>query len=282
MTNYCTQDDVTAELKADSSATADLARIRNYIRTVSKRIDELMGSRRRPFFAPYIEQRKFLINGWRIDSWNNVFWLDNSPLLAFTAVLWGTTDRTSVSELYTDRNEINRGLRLTTSTSSWYSSELPPVFVKVTGTWGWHEDWDNAFDAVDTLQANINATVLTLTVADADGADLEGYTPRFSPGNFIQIGTEWMEVTAVNTTTNVLTVRRGRNGSTAAAHTSGDDVEVYQVDIRIRRACIRQAAMLYARRGAFQVETVDGVGAVTFPQDQLAELKATLQGFMYG
>jgi hypothetical protein len=42
------------------------------------------------------------------------------------------------------------------------------------------------------------------------------------------------------------------------------------------RAVTRQAALLYTRRGAFQVETLDGVGAITYPQDLIAELQVTL------
>lgn len=277
--NYTTLAAAKAELKADT--TADDNTLRNYIRIVSSRIDEMMGTPRRPYFAPYLEQRKYRIVPRRIDSYNNVFWLDNDPLLAFSAVLWGTTDRTSTSELYTDINEVARGLRLTNSSSTWYSTETPPVFVKVTGTWGWHEDWSNAWDAVDTVQADINASVTSVTVADVDGADLDGYTPRISAGNLIRMGSEYCEVTATNTTTNVVTIKRGVHGTTAAAHLAGVSAEVYRVDDRIKRVATRQASLLYARRGAYQVETLDGVGVVTYPQDLLAELRATLQGFQY-
>jgi hypothetical protein len=284
MTNYCTLDDVKKELVAKQAVnTTEEPKVRNYIRTVSSRIDELMGTPRRPFFAPYTEQRKFKVSPRRIDSVDNVFWLDNYPLLSVSNVLRGTSDITSIVEIYTDREEVDRGLRITDNYSSWYdcSGQFPPVFVKVTGEWGWNEDYDNAWDAVDELAADMLIDATTLTVVDADGADLEGYTPRFSPGNLIKVGSELMDVLSVDTATNILTVRRARNGTTAAAHTTADEVSIYQVDIRIRRIAIRQSAMLYARRGAFQVETLDGVGVITYPLDMLAELRATLQGFQY-
>jgi hypothetical protein len=89
-------------------------------------------------------------------------------------------------------------------------------------------------------------------------------------------------VTAVNTTTNVLTIRRGVNGSTPAAHVATTAINVWQVEEPVKRACIRQSAMMYARRGAFQVEVLDGIGVVTYPQDLLVELKNVLTEFMYG
>lgn len=284
MTNYCTLDDAKNELKANSAVnTTEEPKLRNYIRMVSSRIDELMGTPRRPYFAPYTEQRKFRVSPRRVNSWDNVFWLDNQPLLSISNVLRGTDDITSIVEIYTDREEVDRGLRITTCTSSWYdcTCQRPPIFVKVTGEWGWNEDYDNAFDAVDTVKdvAGINATVTSITVDDADGKDLEGYTPRFSPGNLIKIDDELMDIISI--AGEVLTVRRARNGTTPAAHLVNAPIEVYQVDIRIRRVATRQSTLLYTRKGAYQVETLDGVGVVTYPQDMLAELRATLQGFQY-
>jgi hypothetical protein len=154
--------------------------------------------------------------------------------------------------------------------------------IKVTGIWGIHNNYSGAWVKYDDLAADINASVTSLTVADSDGADPWGFTPRFSPGSFLRIGTEYILVTAVNNTTNVLTVRRGVNGSTAAAHSTNDDVEVWQVEEPIRRVCIRQSGLLYTRRASYQVETVEGAGTVSYPQDLLFELQGTLNGYVYG
>lgn len=284
MTNYCTLDDAKNELKAQT--TVDDAKLRNYIGIVSKRIDSTMGSRRRPFFAPYTEQRRYLLTTQRVDSFNNTFWMDDF-ILALSSVVRGGETITANVEIYTADNRLADSLRITNWTTGWYdscdgtTSDRPPSFVLVTGIWGWHEDYDNAYDAVDTLAANALIGATSITVVDADAADLDGFTPRFSPGNLIKINDELMDITAVNTTTNVVTVHRARNGTTATAHTSGDSVSTYQVDERIRRIATRQSALLYARKGAFQVETLDGVGSISYPQDLLAELKATLQDFQY-
>lgn len=277
MTNYCTLAQAKVELKSDS--TVQDAQVRDYMTIVSQRIDAEMGKPRRPFFAPYTEQRRFRIETSRINSYDNTFLL-REPILSVSAVVKDTTTLTSQASLFYWGNEVATMLQLTQG-YTWYPEEDPPNEILVTGVWGWHEDYTNAFDKVDDLAANITASATTLTVADADGTDLNGFTPRFSPGNLIQIGSELMDVTAVNTTTNTLTVRRGVNGTTAAAHTLGDDVKVYQVDPRIRRIAARQTAQMIARQGAFQVETLDGVGVITYSQDLLPELRAVLTRFQY-
>jgi hypothetical protein len=222
-----------------------------------------------------------------VNSFYNLFYLYDF-ILSLTAVVRGSETITANTELYSPYNEVADAIRITNWATTWYtdancSSDTPPAFVTVTGVWGWHDDYDNAYAHVDDVQdgAGINATVTTITVADADGADLDGFQPRFSAGNLIQIGSELMDVTAVDTGANTLTVRRGVNGTTAAAHAVNADINVYQIPETIRRITARQAALLYRRQGAFQVETLDGVGAISYPQDLLSELRGVLQEFQY-
>jgi hypothetical protein len=282
MTNYCTLDDAKRELKAETAL--DDAKLRRFIQQVSARIDSTMNlPKKRPYFAPYIEQRTFPLTTDRISTAFNTFLL-RMPILDVTAVVKQTTALTSATELYTLDNEVATMLWLSNSAYDWYPTQSTlKQQLYVTGIWGYHDDYDNAWESVDTVQdvGGINASVTSITVADADGADLDGFTPRFSPGHMLQIGTEWLDVTAVNTTTNVLTVRRGVNGSTAAAHTNGAAIATFRVDERIRRVTARQAALLYTRMGAFQVETLDGVGIITYPQDLLTELLNVLTEFSY-
>ncbi len=284
MTSYCTLNEARNEIKAKT--TVDDTKVELLIRVVSKRIDALMGSPRTPYFAPNFDVRKYLLSTKRVDNFNNVFWL-NEHILAFSVVTRGGETITANVELYDVYNDVPKALRITSQATTWYncgtSADTPPIVIQVTGTWGWHEDFSNAFDSVDTVQdgGGINASVTAITVADADGTNSDGFAPRFSPGNLIQIGTELIDVLAVDTTTNVLTVKRGVNGSTAVVHANATAIGVYILDERVKRATARQVALLYARRGAFQVETLNGIGAITYPQDLLTELLITLQDFQY-
>jgi hypothetical protein len=286
MTNYCTLSDAREEMNANT--TIEDSQLRRNIAQVSKRIDAVMGSPRRPYFAPYTEQRRYTISDYRVDSWNNTFWMDDH-ILSVSNVLRNGEDITSNAEIYSADERVADSLRITNRTTSWYSncngsSDYPPYVVLVTGVWGWHEDYDNAFDSVDTIQdvGGISASDTTITVTDVDGENLDGFTPRLSPGNLIKIESELMDVLETDTTLDTITVRRARNGTTAAIHANGTAIEVYMVDERVRRIAARQAALLHARVGAFQVETLDGVGVVTYPQDLLTELKNSLTEFQYG
>ncbi len=81
-----------------------------------------------------------------------------------------------------------------------------------------------------TLTAGINDTVTTFTYTST--GDPIG-PPTLNPGAFkaeIEIGTEQMQVTAINTGTNTYTtVIRGWNGTTPAAHVAGDQIRKVNV-----------------------------------------------------
>lgn len=280
---YCTLDEAKDELKA--SGTIDDNKLLRFIRQVSRRIDKIMGNRAgRPYFAPYLEARKFRMDGRHLDSYRNTLLLRGAPpLLSITSVTADGTDVSSVVEGYPQGDPFFRLIRITSSGDPWasYINSDDPPYAVVTGVWGYHSDYANAWLAVDALAAGQAAGDSNLTVADVDGADPYGITPRISVGALLKLDSEFELVTATNTSTNVVTITRGQQGTTAAAHALAADVAVFQVEDPIRRVVARQAALMYARIGAFQVETVDGVGAVSYPQDLLHELEATLTEYQY-
>lgn len=149
--------------------------------------------------------------------------------------------------------------------------------IQITGVWGFHADYpDDAWtDSGDTLQDAVDDAATTFEVADADGADARGVTPRFSPGQLVQVEEEWVEVTAVDaaSTTNTITVRRGVNGSTAAEHDAGKALGLWTPDPDVARAIARWTALAYTRRGAFETVTIQGMGAVKFPADMPREVR---------
>ncbi|MEZ4667902.1 MAG: hypothetical protein R3E39_08310 [Anaerolineae bacterium] len=137
-------------------------------------------------------------------------------------------------------------LRLTGS-SAFIWSISPLQAVTVTGIWGWHDrPADMWRDSGDTVQNNpLSSSATTLTVTDADWADGEGQSPRFQVGHLLKIDSEYLRVTAVNTSTNILTVLRAVNGTTAASHTLNTPIYTYQPPAELNALALRWAAWLY-------------------------------------
>jgi hypothetical protein len=163
-------------------------------------------------------------------------------LLALTGLINGDGSSLSLSSTVILPGE----LRLINGACFVYES-TPLNAIDVTGIWGWHDDWLNAWrSSGDTVQNNpLSATSTALTVADADGADAENEVPRFQVGQLLKIEDEYLRVLAVNTTTNVLTVLRGVNGTTAASHAQNVAISIYQPPHDAALVCLRLAAWLY-------------------------------------
>lgn len=275
---YCTLADAKATMRADS--TLDDALLLSLIGQVSARIDLLM-STNTPYFQPYTDALEFEVVAQRVDSGRNAFILPpGSPLLALTSVLLNGAAVTASAHPAT-RSPISMIRR--TDGGSWYENgtDDPPTVV-ITGVWGYHRRYAQAWPVVDALAAAvISTTATTITVADVDGSNPDGFTPRISAGNLIGIDNELLEVTATNTVTNAVTVRRGMNGTTASTHLIAAPVSVWQTDDNVRRVTARQAGLLYARRGAYEQQTITDVGVITYPADLLSELRGVLQGFQF-
>ena len=281
MTRYCTLDFAKEELKKTGvSKTLQDAQIFVYIEAVSKRIDYLLQPRnvKRPFFAPYIESRLFDIRPCRVNTPNMTFDM-GMWLLDFSTILAGAQDVTTKIRGYYPGSPPFEKLQINVdSCETWYNLEISPTIrrgypepLTVTGTWGWHEDWANAFVATTTIAAAIvNTTDTTFDVAAAGGLLL-------SPGNMILIDSEYMEITDI--TTDTLTVTRGYNGSTAATHLINVPLSVLQIPEDIQRVTARHADLLYARRGSFEVQTLTQVGIVQYPQDLILELINTVANY---
>lgn len=288
MTNYCPVDQAIAVMgsaqQTDKPRAFDRRMVYQNVRVASRRIDQLFHSRR-PLFAPYIETRKFALDGTAVNSRMGTFHFSDW-LLALNGTVSINGTSIAALELYPDADmpPVHQ-LRLTGDCADWYSQVCAcgtPLQVSVPGVWGFHSDYGEAWLAVDALAAAItDAAATTLTVADVDGADVFGITPRFSEGSLIRVDSEYMEVTAVAPSTNTLTVRRGVNGSTAATHLIGAAVSTWQVEAPVQRAVARQAGLMYARFGAYTTVETTEYGEVRYPADWLQEVMATMQAYAY-
>lgn len=283
MMYYCSLADAKSELNA-KDAVQNPALLKNILQASSRFDIEMSGNARRPFFGPYLETRKFRLSADNVSSLEQTFRLPiGNPLLSYSALLVGSNSIVGLSEGYPQSVSPFAGIRLT-SFEDWYgyaNTSTSLTYISITGVWGYHSDYSNAWIEYDTLAAAIaTTTVTTMTVNDADGDDPFGYAPRFSEGQLLQIDSEYIEVTKVNTASNALTIRRGVNGSTAATHSNGASVKVWQTDEPIRRAVARQAGSLLARRGAYQAESNEG-GAFGYPPDLLSEVRGIIQDYQY-
>jgi hypothetical protein len=117
----------------------------------------------------------------------------------------------------------------------------PNVFV--TGFWGYHEQY--ATEAwVDTLETipggGLSAIATTVTVTDADGRDSQN-SIRIEEGYLLRIDDELVEVTAVNYTTNVVTLLRGQRGTLAQTHDAGTRIWRWATQPDIVEAAVAMA-----------------------------------------
>lgn len=126
----------------------------------------------------------------------------------------------------------------------------PLEAIQVTGVWGYHPDWAQAWaSSGDSVQDNpLAADATTLTVDEADAPLPTGFWARFAVGQLLRIEDEYLHVLAI--AGDALTVARGVNGTTAASHAAGTPIAVYQVPGDIRAATLRLAMWLYRQPDA--------------------------------
>ena len=123
--------------------------------------------------------------------------------------------------------------------------------IRITAVWGWHDDRAGAFeDSTDEVENNpLSDSGTTLTVNDIDGIDLWGVTPRFSEGALLRIGSEYLEVVDTGAS-EALTVVRGRNGTTAAAHLQNVQIDLWRPPAVVKQAALIQAIHQFKRAQA--------------------------------
>lgn len=265
------------------SVAADQALMKGYLNRVTDRIHRIAGQR----FEPLKRQDFLPIRGDLIDSQLRLYELPRHAvaLHAVTAYNTALTVSTAVRAWPPNTTQAFREIQLVDTAGDWYftyaDTSYDPLII-VTADWAWHDDLPNAWHKEDDVlnAAGITASGTSITVLDADGTNWRGLTPRFSPGNLIRIESEYLRVTAVDTTTNALTVRRAENGTTAAAHALNADIDVWYPWEPVVGICARQACLLYKRRGAFNGQSGLDTGT-TFPADLDAELRGVLQDLFY-
>jgi hypothetical protein len=285
MSLYATLADVRSELNAESAA--DDAKVMRFLRQISRRIDQAFRSRV-SLFTPWRGVRYVPIDAYRVNSVLRTFDL-GMPMMDLTGITVNSqalTVGTGVQSFPVGASPFQELQLLGSAYSSWYTyaactDAWGPQNATLTGIWGYNSDYANAWLEVDALAvAMTTTTATTFKVGNVDGENPYAETPRISAGHVVQIDEEWMDVVKTDPITNTVTVVRGVNGSTAAAHLIDSPVSVFLVEEGIRRVTARQSAFLYARQGAYNTITITDMGqAVQFPQDMLQEVQALLSQY---
>jgi len=244
--NYATLGQLRAYIEPSNldMATEDDAKLFQYLTWASRRVERFCKGRR---FCPRTETRSYDYQG---DSREHIL---DDDLLSLTTL---TVDDTEISSsnyfLYPLSSypkwkiEMDRG-----GGEIFTFSDTPQSAVDVLGVWGWHDRWGDAWaDSSDTVQdsESVAADATTLTVSDPDGDDVDGWSPRLSAGHLLKIESEYLAVTATDKDTKKLTVKRGVNGTTAAAHDNGKTIYVYRPPEVVVGATLDLAKWVYEHR----------------------------------
>lgn len=288
---YCTLDYCKQFMESQIATGSTLGvadkQILDSIRVVSKRVDRAFQNNR-PQFAPYYEKRKTLLTASKVNSFDNTLLFDGGSLLELDAVDVNGTSLTVNSNVnaYPDPSVPPfREVFLNDASLSWYgfclSNFRQQQYVNITGYWGFHTDYLNAFQTNDALTAAITTTTQsTFTVTSVVGADIYGMTPRISAGDLVKIDTELMFATYTDGATTVH-VLRGYNGTTAATHLINAPVYTYQVEEPVKAAVAKQAGMRVARIGGYNSVVVQGMSEIRYPADWLTEVWQMIGGYIY-
>lgn len=278
---------VRRESKVDPDTKVDQA-LDNYLLAAMRHIDARIQEIQEQDYEPRRKTKRFDALGFHITDDNRSLNLGNNPLLEVVSIVNGLNqtltayDRpTNIGDYFLPgNNSPYLDIQLSRSSNkSWSSFNNEWVeAIGITGIWGYRSRYEEAWvSANDVVQDNpLTSGATSLTVADADGADVFGVTPRFSIGQLLRIESEYLEVTGVNTTTNVLTVRRGVRGTTAVAHVQSTPISLWTPEPAINRAALKWAGYLYFRRGAYEQVKVEGDTRTEFPPDAPEEVQNIL------
>lgn len=246
MNTYATLAQIRAYLEASNSplSKTDDGKLTQYAVWSSRLLDR----RTHRHFYPRSETRHFDYpgNSWRL-------FVDDDLLEVTTLAVAGSSIASANYLAYplTSYPKYKIEIKRTKSTIFTYTG-TPQDAVTVLGVWGYHDDWDNAWaDSQDEVEDDpLSSSATTLTVNNIDGADANGFFPRLSAGDLLKIESEYVIVTATDTSTNTATVKRSQCGTTAAEHVQDTTIYRFVPYIPATTAVLDLTKWLYEHRSA--------------------------------
>lgn len=219
-----------------NALTDGYAKIRSYLERATRFIERMT----RRTFIPYIESRSYPVPYATYDLAIRRF--PNAHLKLFADLLEPITVNNGVEDLPSDayfmlENNIYPKTILAVKypyywSGSSFASRYDQSTITVNGMWGYAdyryptEFWVDTFEVVPL--GGMTNSQTTLTLSNVDDIDDYGRT-RFLENRILRVDSELMLVQSVNTTTNVITIKRGINGSTATTHLADAKIKSWRI-----------------------------------------------------
>ena len=248
MYTIATLHDLRRHLNLGDTDNADDETLRRTLQQASHLIESLTGRR----FCPHVATRMV-----SLDPSNPRELILPADLLELRAISdgGGELDIAAISRLPSGKDAPASILQRTDG-APFRASESRSDTASVSGVWGWHDRWSNAWrdsgDAVDDGTLSADATVVS--VSDTTEANQDGLSPRFHVGHLLRIESEYLRVTAIDRSRHRLTVLRGVQGTAAIPHSRGATIETYAPAPSIRDLTVRYAELMSKSVGLLEAE----------------------------
>ena len=258
---YCTLAELKAYLKPTGQAltvdSGEDAMIEGLIETASRRVEILTGH----LFYPRIETYYYDVPLSRI-------LLFGDDLLEIITLTNGDGNTIASTEYkFIPANIYPKSALILTDISSTFwqtgTNSSSQQVISLQAYWGYREKYSmRGWKSAGTLGAAMTTTTgLTYTMT-------AGHTLEPGGGQIVKIDNELMQ-SASSAATSLVVVARGDNGSTAATHTNGTAVYVWQHQADINELAIEVTNMMYKSRhgqNAESVSTITAGGVVVTPR----------------
>jgi hypothetical protein len=276
--------DYIAGTSYSSNWTSDSAIIDRILDAASRRIDNYVGM---SSFGPVLETRYFdigggtlrhtrqnITNGTQNDiigpsgKYTNIVPLDKWLISATTVTSYKATDRATSETLtagynndywllpYNDEPKVEIQLNEDTEKSFHAGQQT----LAITGLWGYSNDTSPE----KTTTGTVSASATSWGVNDASG---------LSTAQTILVDSEQMYITGISS--NTLTTERAVNGTTAASHSAGASVYVYDYPTLVSQVCLDLAKIFFRDRDMGVIQTL-GTGEMGITRSDL-DAKNTLK-----
>lgn len=214
-----------------------------YIADAIKELSGYLTSQTSRVYVPYRDTKLIYFDDIRAQSRMSSEWeLDlRADLLAVVSVDWADTVLTNdqyrlVFPSFEGHGDAAGAIKFDRSSVPQFGSEFGDN-IGIEGIWGWHASMGQMWETVETITL-ANGTATSVTVST-------GAMSRYETYQYLRCESEYLQITGIADT--ALTVRRGVNGTTAAAHSS-KSLEVYRQSHEVDLIAGNLGAFMYQNR----------------------------------